>query len=205
MANVNPAEPTPSSKADPTPATSRSTGRRSREMLRRHLDFVVGIVGVIASGIAAVAGSGEVPWVSLLLGGAAVTGVATFVVQALQADEAASKVRSLWIALAFAASVPIGDFVYHQYFDPNTQEPASFELIVQGGDAELHRPVGEPGGHEALVFPPVVGGSHVYVECVVTFREGTSWYRLAADHSFLPASALRPISGLTPPEVPPCE
>lgn len=113
------------------------------------------------------------------------------------------KVRNLWAALGFAVAIPLGAVVYHAWFDPVTNKPTSYELVANGSNAELIQPVSEPGGTNSFVFPPVVGGSHVEVDCRLTV-DGISWYRLTGDHSFLPAHVLHPVAGTAVPDIPTC-
>jgi hypothetical protein len=86
---------------------------------------------------------------------------------------------------------------------PGHDGAGSYELVVNGSDVQVIRPVGEPGSTDYFVFPPVVGGSHVDVDCRLT-AAGSGWYRLTRDHSFLPADALHPVAGTAAPDIPAC-
>ena len=109
----------------------------------------------------------------------------------------------MWAALAFALTIPLGAVVYHAWFDLATTGPLSYELVVNGSDVDVIRPVGEPGSTDYFVFSPVIGGSHVDVDCRLTVA-GNGWYRLTRNHSFLPANALHPVAGTTAPDIPVC-
>jgi hypothetical protein len=164
---------------------------------------VTAAVGITAAGVSAVAGTVDVPGWIQFLGGAAITGVATFAVRAVEHRTQREKARDLWAALGFALAIPLGAVAYHAWFDPATTGPVSYELVANGSDVQIIRPVGEPGSTNYFVFPPVVGGSHVDVDCHLIVA-GRGWYHLTRDHSFLPADALHPVTGTATPDIPTC-
>jgi hypothetical protein len=84
---------------------------------------VTAAVGINMAGVSAAAGTVDVPWWVQLRGGAAITGVATFAVRAVEDRRLHDKVRDPWAALGFAlAAVPLGAVAYHVWLDPAMTE-----------------------------------------------------------------------------------
>jgi hypothetical protein len=177
--------------------------RRCIDWVRHHVEVVVASIGILLSGVTAVVGAAHVPGAMLFLGGIAVTGLGTFLIRTLEKSTPEEKLRNLTIAMVFALSIPIGAATYHFWFDPSSHAPTYVSVVVDGTDVDVVRPVGEPGSQEFFDYPPVIGGTQVDVDCKVLYG-GVAWYRLASNHSFLPATAVHAIRGVKTPSPPLC-
>lgn len=173
--------------------------------LRRQSRYVgSGVVGVVG-GAAAVAGTGHLAWPWILATVSLLTVMGGFVGAAVEPDTAAvHQRRDLAAALVVALALLGGSFLYNRYWDPSkSAEPKPFRFVVGGGDANLVRPVAEPGGTDVYAFAPLPGGSAVAIRCAVSFR-GELWFELFDEPSFLPSELVHAPAGLPTPRPPAC-
>ncbi|WP_345137311.1 helix-turn-helix domain-containing protein [Dactylosporangium darangshiense] len=179
----------------PRRPASATAGRRP--MLVRRLDVVVLVLGMLLSGINAVAGAAHVAWYWLFGLGGVIAGIGATASSAATATEAGAKIRGLWIALGLSGGLLLGIFGYHTYLDPASHQVTPVEMVVTlPAESYVVHPQGRPGGSDQFAFPPLIDGAHVRVDCVATAPDGTAWYRLAADHSFIPVAAVSTVKGL---------
>jgi hypothetical protein len=186
-------------------ADTTSGGRRLRSFLAGHAEIVVVTLGIIFSGVGAVAGGAHVDWYWLSALGAVLTAIGAFITRAIERPEAGAKIFSLSIGLSLSLLLLLSIFLYHTYLDPATDAPEPVELlVVVPSDVPVIYPQGQPGGRDQFAYPPLTNGSHVYVDCQLTASDGTRWYRLTENHSFVPSETLRAVDGLTRGSVPRC-
>jgi hypothetical protein len=177
-------------------------GRGSRWL--RHTDRAVLGIGVILSGVLAVAGVAHLAWPWLFVMGCAVTAVATFTTRALEASKDKDKVRNLWPALGVASLMPIAAFLYHDLWDPSRARPSNHPVIIKGGGDQVLFPYDEPGGSQGHVYNALLTGGSITLECYVSLPGGVIWYRVQGNGGWLPHNAVRATPGVSFPKPPHC-
>lgn len=141
-------------------------------------------------------------WIGLL--GATVTAIATLATRAIEASAPKSKVRYLWWALGASVMLLACLYAYNQWWEPQKYDQERSEMLVEGDDVNIWRPADEPGGEPTSVYPPIIGTTTVQVDCHVVLEDGEKWFRLSGHSGWLPSAALRPVRGLTRPDIPRC-
>jgi hypothetical protein len=171
-----------------------------------------GAIGVVATAIIAVVGTAHISWPWLLAISTAIAAIATCASLALSARTARAKVLGWQLALGFALFLLLGSFVYHVWGDPATRVPKTYELVANGGNANVIPLFGEAGGPPqtletgTLGQNGLIGGQTYEFDCWVIGRDGAQWlrYRRFGHTWYAPRADLHPPVGLPEPKVPHC-
>jgi phosphatidylglycerophosphate synthase len=199
------------------PESSSSPGKPRRWLpshswTQTQLDVLVVAISAAAAAIGAVLGVAQIPWWGLLLATAVTAAIAICATHAINAK--APEMKARWWRTSFLATLAllVGGYVYHQWLDPVTQVPKTYQLVVDGDDTNVIPLFGEAGGDPQTLETGqlgqrgLIGGQTYEFDCWLTGRGGAVWlqYRRFGRTWYAPGAALHPPAGLRPPDIPHC-
>jgi hypothetical protein len=173
---------------------------------------MLAMIATTAAAIGAVIGVAELSRVGLLLVSAEIAAIAACVTIALSARTATMKAWWWRTSLLVALLLPLGISAYHQWLDPATRVPETYQLVANGGNANFIPLFGEAGGvPQTIETGPLqqnalIGGQTYEFDCWVIGRDGAQWlkYRRFGHIWYAPQAKLHPPAGLPDPKVPHC-
>lgn len=200
-----------SQSASPSEPSRSSTFRRPRWKSISG-DVLGALAGAAPAGIGQAVGTAHLPWIVLLLLGAELAMIGFVVAHALQVESATAKLHWWQTGFIVLALLPAGTTVYHFWFDPSSRMPITYEMVVNGNEADVVPLFGEAGGHEQLLATGaagqngLIGGQTYQFDCRVTAPDGTPWlrYQRFGQTWWAPQQDLHPPVGLSPPIIPHC-
>ncbi len=180
--------------------------------VRVRRDLAVVAVAAVAAGVSSAAGVASIPWLWLLLVGAALAALGVCVTEAIQAGQPAVRITWWQRSLVVALLLPLGAFAYHLWFDPAAHTPRTYQFVVNGGNAQFIYLYGEAGGEPQKIETGfaaqngLIGGQTQEFECWVIGRDGAEWlrYRRFGRVWWAPRAKLHPPAGIQQPSVPHC-
>ena len=125
---------------------------------------LVEILGALASGVGAAAGSAHIAWYWLLALGMLLTATLSRATAAILEKDSAKKYRPLTHALALALALPASVVAYHFWLDPSQADapPRVYHFAIDGTDpVMIFYPSGEPGvpGQVGSAAPVIAGST----------------------------------------------
>ncbi|MER5504197.1 hypothetical protein ABT052_02595 [Streptomyces sp. NPDC002766] len=145
--------------------------------------------------------------------GAVLAGLGICIDHAVMAAQSDEQVHWWRLSLAVALVLPVGSFVYHQWFDPSEQTPQTYQFVVNGSDVDVIPLYGEAGGKPQTLATGeagqngLIGGETYSFDCWVEVgKDQRVWLRY---HRFggvwwAPRDQLHPPAGVRQSEMPRC-
>jgi transposase-like protein len=195
------------SSEHPAPSTPKPT--RWKTISR---DVGIGAIAAVLTGVTQAVGVAHLPWPALLALGTELGAIGAVITHAVQAQSIDVKLAWWRAAVPIVLLLPLGTVAYHEWFDPSTHVPRSYELVVNGNETNIIPLIGEPGGQPQLIATGslgqngLVGGQTYGFDCWVETSDRSQWVQYHRfDHLWwAPRSELHVPVGYPAPEIPPC-
>ncbi len=210
--DTSPAPDPGSSTPGPAPKMSRRARVQASAWRAIRPEIPAAIIAIAVAGISGAAGVANIPWLWILLMSAEFAAIAVCVTHAITVRTLAAKVAWWKASLIVSLVLPLGAFVYHEWFDPAERVPRTYQFVVNGDETQVVELFGEAGGEPQLIQTGaggangLIGGQAYEFDCWTIGRDGLEWlrYQRFGRTWWAPRSRLHAPVGVRQGEVPHC-